>query len=117
MPFRYEIQLNGRTNVYEHKPLAEAVDRMAMRATLFGLTFAGKFGKLPNAFTDLVWEVLWMHLRADCSYHSCDQAFELNMVFVFFEVVTDHTIMRPLKPKFWLVGVLTVPAHSSVKLD
>ena len=61
MPFRYDIQLNGRTNVYEHKPLADSVDRMAMRATLFGLNFAGKFGKLPHNFAELVWEVLWMH--------------------------------------------------------
>ena len=40
-----------------------------------------------------------------------------SVVFVLFEVVTDHTIVKPVKPKFWLVGVLTVPAHSSVKLE
>ena len=31
--------------------------------------------------------------------------------------MSDHTIVKPVKPKFWLVGVLTVPAHSSVKLE
>ena len=32
------------------------------------------------------------------------------------EVLTDHTLVKPVKPKFWLVGVLTIPAHSCVKL-
>jgi len=33
--------------VYEYKPLADSVDRLALRPTLFGLIFAGNFGK-PN---------------------------------------------------------------------
>ncbi|CAL1139076.1 unnamed protein product [Cladocopium goreaui] len=59
LPFRYDVQVNGRTNVYEHKPLADSVDRLAVRPTLFGLIFAGNFGKLPTTQAQLAWEVLW----------------------------------------------------------
>ena len=59
LPFRYDVQVNGRTNVYEHKPLADSVDRLAVRPTLFGLICAGNFGKLPTTQAQLAWEVLW----------------------------------------------------------
>lgn len=60
LPFRYDdVQVNGRTNVYEHKPLADSVDRLAVLPTLFGLIFAGNFGKLPTTQAQLAWEVLW----------------------------------------------------------
>ena len=32
------------------------------------------------------------------------------------EVSTDHTLVKPIKPKFWLVGKLALEAHSCVKL-
>ena len=63
LPFRYDVQVNGRTNVYEHKALANSVDHLALRPTMFGLAFAGNFGKLPTVQAQLAWEVSWISLN------------------------------------------------------
>ena len=130
MPFRYDVQVNGRTNVYEYKPLADSVDRLALRPTLFGLIFAGNFGKPqrrmpswhgkycgPNRFN---FETGFKSLFCDVMQaKSCAcQQFRNNNCPLFdiywtrlcrhAAEVSDHTLVMPIKPKFWLVEKLAL---------
>lgn len=74
VPFRYECKVNAKTNVFEHKPAADNVDRLAIRPTLFGSLLGGRFQSLPSKMAQIAWEVIWRD-RVDCAIFFTDYVF------------------------------------------
>ena len=44
-------------------------------------------------------------------------AIDLFIIPCSFEVAVEHTTVKPVKPKYWLVSNIDVPANSAVRLE
>ena len=119
--FRYDVQPNPRTNVFERKPVGESVDRKTIRATLFGAVLTKV--SLPDlAMGQIAWEVA-LAAKKHTMTSACREAlFRLILLLVSSwacvgsEVAREHTTIKPHKPKYWLTCALTIPASSVVKV-
>jgi len=72
-PFRYQVALKGKgsaVHCFEPKPLAESVNLMQLRSSMFGATFAGKLAKFPKSdMAQLVWEARMLQLWHALIFH------------------------------------------------
>lgn len=91
MCYRYVIQAAPKINAFKPRELASTDDRLHLRAAQFGALWCGKLHQLPKAtHCTVIWEV------------KIGESIPCNLT--------------PLKPKFFLLGALSVAASSAVKL-
>ncbi|CAK9068466.1 unnamed protein product [Durusdinium trenchii] len=91
LAYRYNISPMGSVNAYRPKEVGSDVDRMSMRSVQLGATFNAKYSQLPKCqLCNLMWEV-----KVDASVPA---------------------VLKPIKPKFYLLGVITIKDGYAVKL-
>ena len=130
-PFRYSVNPSSKVTCFEPKALPENLEKLDLRASMFGAVFLKKFNVLPKSgMSSIVWEAAcffsWVlslnkkgslihvtdtphRLTALSSCSSCEGCSQL-------QVTLDHNVLRAIKPKFWLTCQLKIPAQAAVKL-
>ncbi|CAK9032881.1 unnamed protein product [Durusdinium trenchii] len=89
--FRYSVTPASKVNSFKPKELPSDCDRRQLRAGQLGAVWCGRLQQLPRAdHVGLIWEV--------------EAGEEIP------------SVITPVKPKYFLLGTVNVPAKQAIKL-